>query len=63
MVFMRSTMTLELSWNRYRNIWIKGMWILDIYVFYGIFIVFKYLFIHCDRFREPMIDFYAPYKI
>ena len=37
--------------------------ILYIYVFYGIYIVFQYLFIRCDRFRESMIDFHAPYII
>ena len=26
-------------------------------------LVFEYLVFCCDRFREPMIDFYAPYKI
>ena len=37
--------------------------ILYIYVFYINHIVFKYLFICCDRFREPRIDFQAPYAI
>ena len=67
MVFTRSTMTLELS----TSIGIdpetfeSKVWgfILYIYVFYGILIVFDYLFICCDRFREPMIDLQAPYMI
>ena len=37
--------------------------ILYIYFFYGFHIVFEYLLIHYDRFREPMIDFHSPYTI
>ena len=65
MVFMRSITTLELftsigidSRTSRLNVYDS---ILYIYVFYGIYIIFEYLFIHRDRFREPMIDLHAPY--
>ena len=67
MVFMRSFMTLELSTLTEIDPGTSGSkvcdFILYIYIFYGIHIVFEYLFIHCDRFREPKIGLHAPYTI
>ena len=67
MEFTRSIMTLELSISigidlRTSKSKVYG-YILQIYVFYGIHIVFEYLFIHCNKFKEPMIDLHAPYMI
>ena len=67
MVFMRSIMTLELSTSIEIDPGTSGSkvcdFILQIYVFYGIYTIFEYLFIHCDKFREPMIDLHASYMI
>ena len=67
MVFTRSSMTLELSTSIgiYSGTFRTKVCdlILYIYVFYGIHIVFEYLFIHCDRFKEPRMDLHAPYMI
>ena len=67
MVFMRSIMTLELSTSIRIDPGTSGLkvydFILQIYVFYGIYIVFEYMFIHYDRFRESMINLHAPYMI
>ena len=37
--------------------------ILYIYAFDDIFIVFEYLFIHCNIFRDPRIELHIPYEI
>ena len=67
MVFMRFTVTLELSTSigiDPRTFISKACGsIIQIYAFYGILIVFEYLFIYCNRFREHRIDFHAPYMI
>ena len=64
---MRSIMTLELSTSIKIDLGTSRSkvcgFILYIYVFYGIYIVFEYLFIRCDRFREYKIDLHAPYTI
>ena len=67
MVFMRSIMTLELSTSigidpQTSKSKVCGF-ILQIYVFYGIHIVFEYLFVRYDRFKEARIDLHASYTI
>ena len=67
MVFTRSFITLELSTSIGIDLGTSRSkvcdFILYIYVVYGIRIIFKYLFIHCDRFRESMIYMHVPYTI
>ena len=67
MVFMRPFMTLELSTLIEIDLGISGSkvcgFILHVYVFYDIHIVIEYMFIHCNRFREPRIYLHAPYTI
>ena len=67
MVFTGSTTTLRLSTSigiDPRTFKSKVCdFIIKIYVFYGILIIFEYLFIHCDRFRETKIDLHVPYMI
>ena len=64
---MKSIMTLELSTLIGIDLGTSKSkvcdFILYIYVFYVIHIVFEYMFIYCDKFRELRIDLHASYMI